>query len=55
MKEFIHLSQLEQKFGGTAPNVTTFWPPVMPPMPEAVGIEGKAELLPREEYVDFWN
>ena len=33
LKGFIHISQLEQSFGGEAPNVTRYWPPHMPPMP----------------------
>ena len=28
--EFIHPSQLEKKHGGTAPDVTCYWPPTVP-------------------------
>eukprot|EP01017_Pseudomicrothorax_dubius_P040692 TRINITY_DN6406_c0_g1_i3.p1 TRINITY_DN6406_c0_g1~~TRINITY_DN6406_c0_g1_i3.p1 ORF type:complete len:163 (-),score=37.45 TRINITY_DN6406_c0_g1_i3:80-568(-) len=28
MLEHIHPEQLEQRFGGAAPNVTVFWPPI---------------------------
>lgn len=34
LKQLIYPSQLEQKFGGTAPNVTQYWPPIMPEMVE---------------------
>lgn len=30
MMQIIHPSQLEEKFGGTAPNLTQFWPPFFP-------------------------
>ena len=50
----VHKSQLEQKFGGTAPNVTCFWPPVVPKMPEPVGLEGVVEAIPRENYNELW-
>ena len=32
LKELVHPSQLERKYGGTAPNLTTFWPPHVPPI-----------------------
>ena len=53
MKEFVHASQLEKKFGGAAPTLTTYWPPRVPLMPEPVGIEGRAELVPRKHYIDY--
>ena len=30
----ISLSQLEKRHGGTAPDVTRYWPPIMPPYPD---------------------
>ena len=53
MKEYVHASQLEKKFGGAAPTLTTYWPPRVPLMPEPVGIEGRAELVPRKHYIDY--
>ena len=37
MFEHINPCQLEEKYGGTAPNVTQFWPPVMPTGPYGIG------------------
>jgi hypothetical protein len=44
--------QVEQKFGGTAPNLTSFWPPCMPPPPyNAPGDEQYALLTNFTPYV----
>ena len=31
--KMVDRSQLQEKYGGTIPNVTRFWPPIVPPMP----------------------
>ena len=43
-----HPSQLEVKFGGSAPNATVFWPPIMPST--EYGIDKKI-LVSEEEYL----
>lgn len=32
LDEFIYKSQRPVQYGGTAPNVTKYWPPIMPPL-----------------------
>ena len=40
LDEFIFKSQRPILYGGTAPNVTKFWPPIMPPLtPEELNEE----------------
>mmetsp|Transcript_17239 Transcript_17239/g.17166 ORF Transcript_17239/g.17166 Transcript_17239/m.17166 type:complete len:227 (+) Transcript_17239:735-1415(+) len=41
-----NLNQIERKYGGTAPNVTTFWPPTFPPGP----ISPHDETLKEDKY-----
>lgn len=54
--DIVDKSQLERKYGGTAPNVTTFWPPVVPPLnPDPAAIAKKADIVPRERYTQFWS
>ena len=31
LKEMTSPSNFQKKYGGSAPNIDTFWPPVMPP------------------------
>lgn len=41
------LHQFEEKFGGTAPNAISYWPPVLPPGPfSALGEPEEANLMP---------
>jgi hypothetical protein len=47
---FIYPSQLETTYGGTAPVVTKFWPPTVPPITEKID-EKALNLLPRSEYL----
>ncbi len=49
---FCHPSQLEQRYGGTAPNVTQYWPPTMPPITEEHD-QKVYPLVPREHYARF--
>jgi hypothetical protein len=54
-KKFIFPSQLEKIHGGSAPNVTQFWPPTMPEIVELnedLQIP-KLSLVPRAKYIDF--
>ena len=53
LHDFVHKSQLQEVYGGTAPNVTNFWPPIMPPMTEP--LEGPGDWIDRKDYVRFWN
>ena len=46
---FFHPSQLEERFGGTAPNVTRYWPPHMPEYLEKEE-NTYTTYVPREEY-----
>lgn len=49
LKKFIYSSQLETIFGGTAPKVERFWPPIMPKITETVN-EKELNMVPRENY-----
>ena len=52
LKALIHPSQLEQKYGGEAPNYEPpYWPPRMPKYVIDEKIEKK--LVPEEEYEKF--
>ena len=56
LRELVHPSQLERKYGGTAPNLTTFWPPHVPPIEiDPAAIAEKADVVPREQYTRFWK
>ena len=41
-------------FGGTAPKVTSYWPPTMPELTEEID-ENALKLVPRSEYNLFWK
>ena len=44
--------QVEQRYGGTAPNLDTFWPPIVPPGPfEAPGMATGQLLSDRSSYI----
>mmetsp|Transcript_25825 Transcript_25825/g.39691 ORF Transcript_25825/g.39691 Transcript_25825/m.39691 type:complete len:103 (+) Transcript_25825:1101-1409(+) len=47
----VHPSQLEEKFGGTSPNLTRYWPPVVPELPS--GVE-PPEAVSRENYKELY-
>ena len=47
----VHPSQLEEKFGGTAPNVTQYWPPHFPDSTE-YGHDPDS-LVSEEEYLEI--
>ena len=47
MKDLFHPSQLEEKFGGDAPNTEQCWPPILPA--GEIGYEPE-NLLTEEEY-----
>jgi hypothetical protein len=52
LSHFAH-HQIEQKYGGTAPNLTSFWPPYVPPPPfSAPGDEPHALLTNFKPYVE---
>ena len=56
--EWVDRSQLEEKYGGTQPNCTVFWPPRDLPMPEECIVSNemdKVTVVPRTEYVEFWT
>lgn len=47
--------QYEEKYGGTAPNATLFWPPVLPPEPfHAQGEDPEAHLSPHSSYLEYF-
>lgn len=55
LKKFIYPSQLEITYGGTASNVSRYWPPTMPPMVE---LSEKVDVpnitvIPKAEYNAF--
>jgi len=47
-------SQLEIQYGGTAPKVTQFWPPIMPKVVEDEDLNG-INVIPRSEYIEFYK
>lgn len=52
--EFIFKSQRPITYGGTAPVVTLFWPPIMPPLAEdEVLRETTFKLVERKDYMKF--
>ena len=55
MKSHFARSQYEEKYGGSAPNATVFWPPCFPPGP--VNIEGDApdKFLTDVNTYDLYN
>ena len=53
LHDFVHKSQLQKTYGGTAPDATCYWPPIMPPMTEP--LEGPGEWISRKDYVKFWK
>ena len=57
LKRFIYPSQLEKLYGGTSPNVTKFWPPTMPDMPEIQNESAFSvphyTMVPRKDYPNF--
>jgi len=62
MKDFIYPSQLEEQYGGTAPNATCYWPPILPEMVELNGREDEqvesissVTIIPRKDYKEFYN
>jgi hypothetical protein len=46
---FVHPSQLEVTYGGKAPRVERFWPPIMPPLTEQTTDE-QVKMVPRHMY-----
>ena len=49
---FIFKSQRPLDYGGTAPNPTQFWPPIMPPLqPDEVMDENKLNMIKRKDYM----
>ena len=55
VQKIINMSQLEQKHGGTATNVTRYWPPTMPQYTDFDPSESKEfEVIPIEKYNEFY-
>ena len=50
--KFIDKSQLETTYGGTAPKVTQYWPPVMPDQNYTAN-EKELNMVSRSQYVSF--
>ena len=50
----MHKSQLTTEYGGTAPIPSVFWPPTLPPMPEAIE-HPDFDIIAPEDYVEFWT
>ena len=53
LDDLIFKSQRPKKFGGIAPNVKSFWPPIMPEMTESVEKESIINIVPRKDYIKF--
>lgn len=51
--QFISKSQLEQRHGGTAPDVTRYWPPSMPEYTDFNESEAPCKFIPRAQYNDY--
>ena len=52
--EFIFKSQRPIEYGGNAPTVTKFWPPIMPPLTESEKLEQKKMIqVDRKDYIRF--
>lgn len=54
--KYVHPSQLEEKYGGTAPNATRFFPPTMPEMVEQqedMSFNENLQVIAKEDYDDF--
>jgi hypothetical protein len=47
LADIMSMDQLEEKFGGNAPNATQFWPPVLPDTP--IGYDTKS-IVSEEQY-----
>ena len=54
IRKFISASQLEKKYGGTAPNLTRFWPPTMPEYTDFNDFETVCNFALREKYNEFY-
>lgn len=53
--EFIFKSQRPTEYGGTAPTVTRYWPPIMPPLDPKTDIydEKKLNMVKKQDYPEF--
>lgn len=54
IRKFISASQLEEKYGGSAPNVTRYWPPAMPDYSDFNEDEALCKIHKREQYNEFY-
>lgn len=54
---FISPSQLEIRHGGIAPNVTHFWPPIMPEYTDfdENNLDKNIKIVSREKYNEFYT
>ena len=52
--EFIFPSQRPVDYGGTAPKVTVYWPPIMPVQTETLDEEALG-MIPSSDYNNFIN
>lgn len=43
---------MEITYGGTAPVVTQFWPPIIPPCPEAQD-DTNVDIIHKKQYYEF--
>jgi len=48
-------SQVEEKFGGSAPNATQFWPPIVPSNDYFVSSSDAKNLMSKEEYIKLYK
>ena len=51
LQALVDPSQLQEKFGGTLPNLTKFWPPTFPPLAENPTDE--VQVVSVDEYPEF--
>lgn len=52
--KYISPSQLEEKHGGSAPNATQYWPPIMPEYTDFSIEEAPCQVLQLENYNEFY-
>lgn len=51
----VNKEQVEEKYGGTAPNATQFWPPVIPSNNYFVSPKNSQALISQEEYTSMYK
>jgi len=47
--------QVEQKYGGTAPNIDKFWPPILPEKDVFLNTQERRQLISKEDYISLYE